>query len=264
MRQCSQFDEFDSSLDDFTKSVHSPDDPVPHMEEASIEEPSESQLPLAEPGPSVLGELHGLELPQVTADPTTLIAPAGGQETEFSGLLVQTDGAAKENPRGPGGAGAVSFESANGVRTQLESANYYLGDLKSNNVAEYEGILLGLKLAFNALAHSNEGESRKVRFESDSQLVVNQLNGVAQCKDKVLKPLFERAPDELFHAKNLPNVESVELHYIPRRFNPVADQLAKAGIDNPVGPGFSSLDRPSFATSQCTRWKSSWTCKEAR
>lgn len=109
--------------------------------------------------------------------------------------------------------------------------------------------MLGLKLAFNALAHSTEGESRKVRFESDSQLVVNQLNGVAQCKATVLKPFFERARDELFHVKNLPNVESVELLYIPRRFNPVADQLAKAGINNPVGSGFSSLDRPSFATS---------------
>jgi ribonuclease HI len=200
------------------------------------DETSESQSAFTEPAPSALGELVG----QIT--------PVGRQATDFSGLLIQTDGAAKDNPNGPAGAGAVIFESTNGVRTQLESTSYFLGDPKSNNVAEFEGFLLGLRLAFTALANSTGDTPRKILFESDSQLVVEMLNGGARCKDKDLKPLFNRARDEYFHVKDLPNVDNVELRFIPRKFNPVADKLAKAGIDNPLGSGFSSLDRPSFAT----------------
>jgi ribonuclease HI len=206
------------------------------------DETSESQSSLLEPAPSALGEL------------VHQIASGVAHETNFTGLLIQSDGAAKENPYGPAGAGAVSFESTNGVKTQLESATYFIGDPKSNIVAEYEGILLGLKLAFNDLVNASDvaaragGPARKVRFESDCQAVVDQLNGRARCTKKDLKPLFARARDELFHLKNLHNVEEVELRFIPRRFNPVADNLAKAGMDNPVGSGFSSLDRPSFAT----------------
>jgi ribonuclease HI len=201
------------------------------------DETSESQSSLAEPAPSALGELVGLV---ITADT---------RDTNFSGLLIQTDGAAKNNPAGPAGAGAVCFETTEGRRTQLNTVSYFLGDPKSNNVAEYEGLLLGLKLAFDALTNSGSGLSRNVRFESDSQLMVDQLNGTAQCRHVDLLPLFARARDEIFHLKNLPNVHEVELLHIRRGLNQVADLLASSAANNPLGTGFSSLDHPSFATS---------------
>lgn len=64
----------------------------------------------------------------------------------------------------------VCFEATNGVRTQLQSASYFVGDPKSNNVGEYEGILL-----MRALTNFPEGD-QNVRLESHSQLVVDQLN----------------------------------------------------------------------------------------
>jgi hypothetical protein len=139
MRQCSQFDEFCSSFHSFTRWVHSPDDPVPHMEDANTEEPSESQLSLAQPGPSVLGELHGQELPQVTTDALT------NQADAFAGILCQSDGASRNNG-GDAGAGAVCYIVADdGTKSHIGSSSHYLGK-RTSPQAEYEGLLIGMRL----------------------------------------------------------------------------------------------------------------------
>ena len=80
-------------------------------------------------------------------------------------VRVYSDGAARGNP-GPAGAGAVLSDAAGNVIARL---GRYLGK-QTNNVAEYEGLLLGLK-------HARELGYREVEVRADSQLLIRQLKG---------------------------------------------------------------------------------------
>ncbi|KAI3465162.1 hypothetical protein Pfo_021825 [Paulownia fortunei] len=86
--------------------------------------------------------------------------------------------------------------------------------LTSNNEAEYEALLAGLKLAFAAGA-------RKLAIYSDSQLVVNQVREEYKARDeKMIKYL------SLMHDM-LAKLEEYEIKRIPRADNTIANQLAK-------------------------------------
>ena len=95
--------------------------------------------------------------------------------------LVMVDGAARGNP-GPAGCGAVIFDGNGKVVKELRR---YLGHT-TNNVAEYEGLLMGLE----ALLQLGK---KRICVQSDSQLLVRQLNGEYRVKDEKLKTLFEKA-----------------------------------------------------------------------
>ncbi|KAI3463696.1 hypothetical protein Pfo_020359 [Paulownia fortunei] len=81
--------------------------------------------------------------------------------------------------------------------------------LTSNNEAEYEALLAGVKLAFAVGA-------RKLAIYSDSQLVVNQVKGEYEARDEKMIKYLSLTYDML--AK----LEEYEIKRIPR-----ADQLAK-------------------------------------
>ena len=91
------------------------------------------------------------------------------------------DGAARGNP-GKAGCGAAIFDE-NGVT--VKELSRYLGE-STNNVAEYEALLMGLE-AVLALGHRN------VRVQSDSELMVRQLNGTYRVRDPKLQLLNDRA-----------------------------------------------------------------------
>ena len=123
------------------------------------------------------------------------------------------DGASRGNP-GAAGCGAVIFDE-NGVL--VKELSRYLGRT-TNNVAEYQGLLLGLK-ALHQLG------ARKIVVQSDSQLLVRQLNGEYQVRDEKLKVLFERA------LSLLRRFDSHRIVHVRREMNKVADRLANRGID---------------------------------
>ena len=52
--------------------------------------------------------------------------------------------------------------------------------MTTNNQVEYEGILKGLQLLYEVKAES-------IEVYGDSQLVINQLIGLYECKDDILK-----------------------------------------------------------------------------
>ncbi|HTO96793.1 MAG TPA: ribonuclease HI family protein, partial [Myxococcales bacterium] len=87
-------------------------------------------------------------------------APAAGRT-----VMVYSDGAARGNP-GPAGAGAVLTDAGGAVIARL---GRFLGH-QTNNVAEYEGLLLGLE-------HARELGYRQVEVRADSQLLIRQLKG---------------------------------------------------------------------------------------
>lgn len=127
--------------------------------------------------------------------------------------LLMVDGAARGNP-GEAGCGAVIVDEAGEVVKELSC---YLGHA-TNNVAEYEGLLLGLQALLDL-------EKKNIRVQSDSQLLVRQLNGQYRVKDEKLKRLFERA------VNLLRRFDRVRIVHVPRELNRHADRLANQGID---------------------------------
>ncbi len=129
-------------------------------------------------------------------------------------LVVHIDGGARGNP-GPAGVGVVVQTADDG--TYLHRRGYFLGET-TNNVAEYNGLLHALELVSDYTPNA-------VRFVSDSQLMVKQINGEYKVKDAKLKPLFAKAKSRL---ADLPRWE---VTHVKREQNQTADELANAAMD---------------------------------
>jgi ribonuclease HI len=127
-------------------------------------------------------------------------------------LTIYTDGASRNNP-GEAGAGVYIVQDGRPV----EKIARYLGKT-TNNIAEYTAAIIGLESAVK------QGASR-VNLFADSELLVKQLNGEYKVKNEGLKPLFRRA------CELIAKIGSVEIQYIPREKNNVADSLANKAID---------------------------------
>ena len=124
------------------------------------------------------------------------------------------DGAARGNP-GEAGCGAVILDDAGSVVKELSC---YLGHA-TNNVAEYEALLMGLE-------ELRRLGKKKIRVQSDSQLLVRQLNGQYRVKDEKLKHLFDRARNLLGE------FDPIRVVHVPRESNKLADRLANQAIDD--------------------------------
>lgn len=132
--------------------------------------------------------------------------------------LLMVDGAARGNP-GEAGCGAVIADE-NGV--VVKELSRYLGRT-TNNVAEYEGLLMGLK----ALLKLGQ---KHIVVQSDSQLLVRQLNGEYRVRDEKLKVLFAQA------TRLLRQFGSYRIVHVRREMNKLADRLANRGIDQAIKP----------------------------
>ena len=139
------------------------------------------------------------------------------------------DGAARGNP-GPASYGLV-LRRPDG--TPLESLGKYIGR-HTNNVAEYYALIAALDYA---VAHG----IKRLRVQSDSQLIVNQIKGLYKVKHPDLRPLHERAK------KLAAGLEAFAIQYVPREQNREADAAANAALDNTSGvkPSFDSERSPA-------------------
>lgn len=130
--------------------------------------------------------------------------------------LLMVDGAARGNP-GDAGCGAAIYDE-NGI--VVKELSRYLGRA-TNNVAEYEGLLMGLEALI-------ELGPKNVIVQSDSQLMVRQLNGEYRVKDEKLKALFDHA------MRLLRQFDSYRILHVRREMNKLADRLANLGIDQAI------------------------------
>ncbi len=118
--------------------------------------------------------------------------------------------------------GASDSDDNGGVGVVLKSNGKELGNIsrsvgkKTNNEAEYLAMIAGLELALNNNFNS-------VKVYSDSELLVNQINGKYKVKAENLRPLFNQVIDVLDEFK------TIEVNWIPREQNSSADNLAKEG-----------------------------------
>ncbi|MFL9653337.1 bifunctional RNase H/acid phosphatase [Streptomyces sp. PB17] len=134
-----------------------------------------------------------------------------GPAREF---VVEADGGSRGNP-GPAGYGAAVLDAATG-ETLVEAAEY-LG-VVTNNVAEYRGLLAGLRAARQL------DPDATVHVRMDSKLVVEQMSGRWKIKHPDMKPLAAEA------ARVFPPGR-VTYEWIPRADNKHADRLANEAMD---------------------------------
>jgi ribonuclease HI len=131
-----------------------------------------------------------------------------------SSLVLEADGGIRGNP-GPAGAGAVVRTPQGAVIKEMKQ---YLGRV-TNNVAEYQGILLGLQAAVD------QYKPARLLIRLDSELLVRQLNGQYKVKSPNLRPLYQQA------CRLLAQIAEVEIVHIPRGQNALADALANQAMD---------------------------------
>ncbi|MFG2781458.1 bifunctional RNase H/acid phosphatase [Streptomyces prunicolor] len=129
-------------------------------------------------------------------------------------FIVEADGGSRGNP-GPAGYGSVVIDATTG-ETLAEAAEYI--GVATNNVAEYRGLLAGLRTA-----HALD-PSASVHVRMDSKLVVEQMSGRWKIKHPDMKPLAAEA------ATVFPP-DQVTYEWIPRAQNKHADRLANEAMD---------------------------------
>jgi ribonuclease HI len=128
-------------------------------------------------------------------------------------LVVHVDGGARGNP-GPAAAAAVLSTSDGDV---VDEAHEYLG-VATNNVAEYRGLLLGLRRA-------RELDADEVEVVNDSELVAKQVNGEYKVKHPDMKPLHAEAREALGQFGRW------SIRSVPRAENAAADALVNQALD---------------------------------
>jgi ribonuclease HI len=124
-----------------------------------------------------------------------------------------TDGGARGNP-GPAAYGFV-LETEDG--TVLAAEGEAIGSA-TNNVAEYSGLIAGLRRAV-------ELEVPDVEVVSDSELMIKQMRGEYRVKNEALQDLHAEATRL---ARRLGNVE---YRHVKRAHNELADKLVNDALD---------------------------------
>ncbi|KAM1692465.1 hypothetical protein ACFX2K_032071 [Malus domestica] len=112
--------------------------------------------------------------------------------------------------RGDGAGAGVVFMSP---QRQILPYSFQLSELCSNNVAEYQALIIGLQMAINM---------EIIAFEvyGDSKLIINQLLTKYEVMKDDFVPYFRLA------TQLLQRFEAVTLEHVPRKENQMADTLA--------------------------------------
>jgi ribonuclease HI len=105
----------------------------------------------------------------------------------------------------------------------------------SNNVAEYDALVNGLRIAV-------ELGVRRLDARGDSQLVIDQVMKNSHCRDRKMEAYCDevRRLEEKFHV--------LELNHVARRYNETADELAKIASGRttvPLNVFYRDIHQPS-------------------
>ncbi len=131
-------------------------------------------------------------------------------------IVIFTDGASRGNP-GPAAIGVVLRDTEGKIVTQISQC---IGRT-TNNQVEYRAIIVALEKAL-------ELGATHVELNSDSELVVRQIDGRYRVKNATLKPLHQ-------HVKRLlGRLECFTVNYIPRQRNTESDKLSNMALDSMV------------------------------
>lgn len=128
-------------------------------------------------------------------------------------FVITADGGSRGNP-GPAAFGAVVYENEKVVK----EIGAFIG-IASNNVAEYQGLIAGLK-AVNEI-----DPAATILVKMDSKLVIEQMSGRWKVKHPNMKELAKQA-----FATHDPKLVSYQ--WIPREENSHADSILNDVLDS--------------------------------
>ena len=141
-------------------------------------------------------------------------------------ITAHCDGGARGNP-GPAGFGAEITDSSGNVLAELSE---FLG-IRTNNVAEYSGLLASLQYA---LDHHHP----HLRVVSDSELMVKQIQGKYKVNSPDLQPLWQEAK------ARIARLDRFEITHALRHKNKAADRLANEAMDRGMNRGAAAEGKP--------------------
>ena len=129
-------------------------------------------------------------------------------------LVVEADGGSRGNP-GESGSGAIVADQATG---ELLAEISLYGGIASNNVAEYKGMIAGVRRAIEI-----DGDA-ELLVRLDSKLVVEQMSGRWKIKHPAMAELAAEA-------RQILTGTPVRFEWMPRLQNSRADKLANLAMD---------------------------------
>lgn len=145
-----------------------------------------------------------------------------------SNLVIYCDGGSRGNP-GPAASAFVATQknpSKDEAGEVVYKESKYLG-VETNNVAEYEAVLLAITWLSKQLLITNY--QLPIIINLDSQLIERQLNGFYKVKNQKLKVLFDQIK-LLIHNSSL----LISFKWGYRTNNTLADALVNETLDKSV------------------------------
>ena len=151
-------------------------------------------------------------------------------------VVIEADGGSRGNP-GPAAYGAVLKDAATGA--VLAEDGTTIG-FATNNVAEYSGLIAGLRLAEEFAPDAD------IEVRMDSKLVVEQMSGRWKIKHPDMRPLAAEA--------NRLAPSGTTYTWVPREQNKHADRLANEALDGKrsgvTAAGAALVDEPDTDEAQ--------------
>jgi ribonuclease H / adenosylcobalamin/alpha-ribazole phosphatase len=142
-------------------------------------------------------------------------------------LIVEADGGSRGNP-GPAGYGALVRDA--GTMEVLATESEFIG-IATNNVAEYSGLIAGLRAAARIDPHAS------ILVRMDSRLVVEQMSGRWKARHPDMKPLARTA------GETADGFSAITYEWVPRERNKDADRLANEAMDSAERDGGAARRR---------------------
>jgi ribonuclease HI len=149
----------------------------------------------------------------------------GSSDKSATAYLMQFDGAANPNP-GPASSGAVLWgpKDASGHRSPIIDMGKFLGKA-TNNLAEIQGLLLGLKIAAMRGA-------RDLLIEGDSELIIRQQTREYKVSNKNLKSWWAEIQAAMMDEISF---DWIAIRHVRREFNERADSITKEVLSKKEG-----------------------------
>ncbi len=134
-------------------------------------------------------------------------------------VIIYTDGGARGNP----GLAALGVVVCDGKGNAIKKYGEYIGTA-TNNEAEYLAVIFAIK-KIRALFGKKRAKDIKIEIRSDSELLVNQINGKYKILEPDLQPLFLQIWNLCVE---MPNISFVS---VPREKTKEADRLVNETLD---------------------------------
>lgn len=169
-------------------------------------------------------ELDIVSVPDDTADTVknTGAAPKSKLVSQLDlgkTYVLYFDGGSRGNP-GIAGVGMVLYDD----ESEIWSGCQYIGEVSTNNEAEYKALIAGLRIA-RSMGITN------ILVQGDSELILRQIDGVYRVKSEKLRPYFEEA------MSLRREFASFRTNHIERAQNARADALANEAMDTKSSRG---------------------------